>query len=110
MADNRLNMNKDTLNIAEIPYEDGTIQFRYARVMSEDGTKWIRHGLFQSFYENGKLASEGEYDSGLETGIWKSFHGNGQLAALGEYREGKEVGSWQYWDESGQLENTEYFS
>lgn len=102
-------MKEETLFIAEIPHENGKIKFRYSRYMSEDQTKWIRHGLFQVFHENGNLSSEGEYEHGLETGIWKDFHDNGQLAAQGEYKEGKEVGVWQYWDSSGNEEEPEDF-
>ena len=102
-------MNKDTLHIAEIPHENGNIKFRYSRVMSDDGSRWIRHGLFQAFHENGNLASEGIYEKGLETGIWKDFHENGRLAAQGEYKEGKEIGEWQYWDSKGNLEGSQVF-
>ncbi len=55
------------LNIAEIPYDDdGAVKFRYARVMSTDGTRWIRHGLFRSFHPDGVPSAQGEYRDGLE--------------------------------------------
>ena len=38
--------NEKVLYIAEIPYETGEIHFRYSCRLSEDGTKWIRDGLF----------------------------------------------------------------
>ena len=100
-------MNDNTLQIAEVPYENGSIKFRYARYMSEDGTRWIRHGLFQALHENGGLSSEGTYKNGLEAGIWKDFHENGQVAAQGEYIGGKQVGVWRYWDSSGNPEGIE---
>ena len=71
------------LNIAEIPYDSGAIRFRYARVMAPDRTRWIRHGLFVEYHENGKLVSEGQYVDGKEDGLWRDFHANGQLAAEG---------------------------
>ena len=89
------------LNIAEIPYEDGTIQYRYARYLSDDGTRWIRHGLFLAYHPNGQLASEGHYADGHEQGLWKDFHENGQMAAKGEYEAGQEVGRWEYWNDDG---------
>ncbi len=55
------------LNIAEIPYESGSIRFRYARVMAPDGTRWIRHGLFVAYYEAGSVVSEGQYIDGKRT-------------------------------------------
>src|SRR5262245_40075089 len=49
------------LHIAEIPYENGTIRFGYARILSADGTRWIKHGLFSAHHPNGTLSSEGMY-------------------------------------------------
>jgi len=89
------------LNIAEIPYESGSIRFRYSRYMAPDGTRWIRHGLFRAYHENGALASEGTYEDGAEHGPWRDFHPNGQLAAEGRYERGEEAGTWRHWDENG---------
>jgi antitoxin component YwqK of YwqJK toxin-antitoxin module len=91
----------EELNIAEIPYESGTIRFRYSRYLSGDGTKWIRHGLFRAFHENGSLASEGNYTDGVEDGLWRDYHENGQLAAEGNYECGVEVDPWRHWDSNG---------
>jgi len=74
------------LNIAEIPYESGAIRFRYARVMAPDRTRWIQHGLFVEYNENGIVISEGQYADGKEDGLWRDFHPNGQPAAEGSYR------------------------
>jgi antitoxin component YwqK of YwqJK toxin-antitoxin module len=89
------------LNIAEIPYEDGVVQYRYARYLSEDGLRWIRHGLFCAYHPNGNLASEGAYVDGQEHGSWTDYHANGQTAAKGNYDKGVEVGHWDYWNEDG---------
>ena len=92
------------LNIAEIPYASGTIRFRYARYMSEDGSKWIRHGLFRQYHENGTVISEGTYEHGTEHGLWRDYYPNGQLAAEGQYEQGSETGVWRYWKEDGSPE------
>ena len=89
------------LNIAEIPYGDGIIRCRYARYMSADGTRWIRHGLFRGYHPNGALASEGTYVDGQEQGLWTDYHENGQIAAKGHYDSGKEVGRWEFWNADG---------
>lgn len=103
-------MNKqETLEIAEIPYETGEIHFRYSRYLAPDKAKWIRHGLFRAYHENGQLASEGEYEHGLEVGVWSDYHENGQRAAQGEYRHGKENGRWRFWNSSGELERETIF-
>lgn len=97
------------LYIAEIMYETGELRFRYSRKMSPDGTRWIRDGRFEEFYKNGNLASEGNYDDGLEEGYWKDYHENGKLAAEGYYSKGKETGTWRYYDEDGRLEEEETY-
>ena len=95
---------RDVLSIVEIPYETGERQLRYSRYMSNDGTRWIRHGLFEAYYKNGQLSSEGTYEDGMEVGMWRDYHDNGRLAAEGEYKEGRENGRWRYWRSDGTLE------
>jgi antitoxin component YwqK of YwqJK toxin-antitoxin module len=89
------------LNIAEIPYDTGEIRFRYSRYLASDGSKWIRHGPFASYYKTGSVASEGSYQHGAEHGAWRDFHENGQVAAEGSYELGVESGEWKYWAEDG---------
>lgn len=89
------------LSSAEIPYDSGEIRFRYSRYISEDGTRWIRHGVFRTYHRNGALASEGTYVDGFENGLWRDFHENGQLAAEGYYERGQETGEWKYWNADG---------
>ncbi len=98
----------ETLHVAEIPYEDGQIQFRYSRYMSADGTKWIRHGLFRSYYPNGAVASEGDYEHRNEVGIWHDYHEDGRLAAEGRYRNGEKIGRWMFWNSDGSSESESY--
>ncbi|MDQ0469774.1 toxin-antitoxin system YwqK family antitoxin [Labrys wisconsinensis] len=97
------------LSIAEIPYENGNIEYRYTRTMSPDGTRWIKNGLFHHFYPDGSLSSEGTYVEGREHGLWTDYHPNGQLAARGLYENGKEVGKWEFWNSDGtpDIENDE---
>jgi antitoxin component YwqK of YwqJK toxin-antitoxin module len=96
----------ETLHIAEIPYETGELRFRFARRRSRDGQAWIREGLFQEFFRNGRLASEGLFKDDREDGHWREFYENGELAAEGDYRDGKEQGRWLYWDEDGNPEES----
>lgn len=92
------------LHIAEIPYPSGGLKYRYSRYLSDDGTRWIRHGLFCAYHEHGALMSEGTYSHGLEAGAWSDFHPNGQLAAQGFYKDGVEVGVWYFWNSDGASE------
>lgn len=89
------------LEIAEIPYPTGTVRYRYGRYLASDGTRWIRHGEFRSYHEDGALASEGRYEHGSEHGLWRDFHANGQIAAEGQYVNGVEAAGWRYWGEDG---------
>lgn len=91
--------------IAEIFYDSGALRYRYARYLAADGGRWVRHGPFVAYYEDGTIASEGTYEHGVEHGRWKDFHPNGTLAALGNYDRGVEAGEWQYWDANGQCES-----
>ncbi|MBI5279576.1 MAG: hypothetical protein HY854_24300 [Burkholderiales bacterium] len=89
------------LNIAEIPYESGAVHLRYARALAADGTRWLRHGLFVEYAENGTVISEGSYQLGKEQGLWRDYYPNGRPAAVGEYEDGLENGVWQFWDAEG---------
>lgn len=92
------------LSIAEIPYENGSIHFQYSRYLSEAGDRWIRHGPFFAYHENGVIASKGSYRDGVEDGQWEDFHSNGQLAAKGNYENGQKAGEWHYWKADGSPE------
>lgn len=96
--------NDGVLNIAEIPYPSGKVQFRYSRYLAKNGSEYIRHGLFVAYHENGIVASEVVYEHGIETGPCRDYYPNGQLAAEGVYLKGKEHGLWRYWNQDGQLE------
>ena len=99
----------DVLNIAEVPFKSGKIQYRYSRYLTNDGAQWIRHGLFTAYHENGQLLSEGLYEHGLETGTWRDFYANGQIAAEGVYVAGKEHGLWRSWATDGESQATIQF-
>ena len=94
------------LEIAEIPYENGAVRCRYARYLSNDRSRWIRHGLYLAYHPDGSPKSEGAYEHGLEKGLWRDFHPNGQLAAEGMYEDGVQVGEWHFWAPDGQPEQT----
>jgi antitoxin component YwqK of YwqJK toxin-antitoxin module len=93
-----------TLQIAEILYESGAVKHRYSRYRSEDGSRWVRHGLFESYSAEGVLTSQVQYSDGVEEGPSRDFHPNGEVAAEGEYRAGKEHGHWRFYSPSGGLQ------
>ena len=96
------------LSIAEILHASGGVRFRYARVLSEDGSRWLRHGLFVEYDENGAVVSEGSYLMGKEHGLWRDYYPNGKPAAEGEYEAGLEHGPWRFWDENGNVRSASF--
>ena len=92
--------------IVEIPYASGVVHLRYGRYLSADGRRWVRHGPYQEFYEDGTVASAGQYEDGLAQGHWRDYHENGQLAADGYFVDGAEDGVWQFWTAKGKEEET----
>jgi len=94
----------------------------------------IRHGSFKSWYENGQINSQAEYNNGVQIGRFLYWHANGQKAvegyyddgervgewtwyhlnglksATGEFADGQPVGEWLWWEESGQLAKQHDFS
>ena len=92
---------ENDLNIAEIHYDSGAIKFRYSRVLSLDGTRWVLHGFFLAYHVNGNVASEGHFTDGKEDGLWRDFHSNGVLASEGRYCLGRQVGVWRFWMSDG---------
>ena len=88
------------IDVALVVSSSGEVRFRYQRVRGASGD-WVRHGLFVSFHDNGRVAQEGVYEHGMETGTWRDFHPNGQLASEGNYLRGREQGLWRFWAETG---------
>lgn len=60
-----------------------------------------RHGLYQSWRDDGSADSEGQYNKGLRDGDWTWWHPNGTVAAVGRYEKGLRVGTWRLWYEDG---------
>lgn len=88
------------LNIAEFR----TTPARSIQVLTgvvNDGSRWVREGIFREYHRNGQVIAEGMYANGKEQGIWREYYENGQLAAEGYYENGEEVGTWQYWNPDG---------
>ena len=62
-----------------------------------------KSGLFKFWHENGQLASTGEYRDDQPVGEWVWYYQNGQKSSVGKYDHGKLVGNWRWWDEQGKL-------
>jgi len=94
------------LEIAEIVSESGSVKYRYSRYLTEDRSRWIRHGLFVAYFPDGSVASEVNYSHGVEDGASRDYHSNGRIAATGFYKAGKEHGQWEFFDIEGRPERS----
>ena len=58
-----------------------------------DSSLNINEGLYQSFFLNGKKASEGNYLKGLEIGLWEKWDSLGYLFDSSHFENGKKIDS-----------------
>ena len=65
--------------------------------------KGEKHGYWEDYYSNGKLAYKGTYVDGNRHGYWESYHSNGNLCSKGNYVDGKEHGYWERYYDNGDL-------
>jgi len=66
------------------------------------------HGLFTSWYRDGKKEFRGTMEAGEMKGVWTYWYRNGQKEKEGEYEcTHQEVGVWTYWDQEGNFRKTE---
>ncbi|MCC9607153.1 hypothetical protein LOC68_14265 [Blastopirellula sp. JC732] len=60
-----------------------------------------RHGKWITYYSNGQIQVEGEYEFDVPVGRFIWWYPNGQKAIQGSYVSGKEDGRWLWWHENG---------
>ena len=58
-------------------------------------------GKYQSFYQNGSLATKGYYHNNLSDSIWTFYFENGKMKASGKYHRSVQNGKWKYFFENG---------
>lgn len=64
-------------------------------------SKHCKDGLEKTFFDNGFLASAGEYLKGKRTGPWQHNYDTGKTLAEGEYLGGLKVGNWIFYYANG---------
>jgi len=97
--------------IRTFDFIDGQQVFLTEREYYESGQKRMegplvnrrREGLWKSYYEDGKIWSEGEYKDGLRDGITITYHPNGVKRFEGAFYQSKKSGIWKFWDENGEF-------
>jgi antitoxin component YwqK of YwqJK toxin-antitoxin module len=78
-------------------YSTGVVKFKGQFRFGE------RHGHWMSFFPNGKLWSEMEYDKGVRHGLNITYYITGQTRYSGFYKNNKQDSVWCYYDSTGQL-------
>ena len=63
----------------------------------------VNHGSFTMWYDNGKKRIKGVYENGLKHGLTIAWHKNGVKWQQRSYHLGNPVGTWKSWDEKGTL-------
>ena len=66
------------------------------------------YGYWRTYYENGRVASEGHYPLVLNKTIIAKGE-NSEDGISGIYHENPKQGAWKYWYENGNLERVEYY-
>lgn len=55
------------------------------------------------YFENGKIASEGNFKNGLPEGQWKAYFPSEVLKSVGSKQRGKSEGVWKFYNDDGNL-------
>lgn len=63
-----------------------------------------KDSIWTWYYENGKKMQEVSSFNGNRNGPATTWWENGKIKSQGNYIEGKETGLWKYWDSTGNLE------
>lgn len=66
--------------------------------------KYVKHGEYKVFFENGQIKEIGMYDNNKKIGDWKEYNYHGELRRIRKYEKGKLISDDKYgiWKEFGQ--------
>ena len=70
----------------------------------------VFHGPVWRFHRNGRVQAKDRFVDGELDGERSTYWDNGRLASQGAVQKGERVGVWRYWDEEGHLAYEEGFS
>lgn len=93
---------------------DGKRKAVYEREFYEDGnllkegplsSMEKRDGTWKSYYRDGSLWSEGDYNNGIREGSTVTYFANGQKRYEGQFTRAQKSGVWKFWDENGESES-----
>ena len=88
------------MNTAEIKREN------FINLYNEKGEK---HGVWEDYFDNGKLRYRRNFVNGKKQGAWEHYYGNGQLLYRANFVDGKKHGVRESYYYNGELcHRTEY--
>ena len=62
-----------------------------------------QNGQFTWWHQNGQKILEGNFDHGKQDGVWTWWYPTGQKSIRGEYVHGHPTGRWTWWKEDGKV-------
>ena len=68
-----------------------------------------KHGVWETFHNNGLLQSKKNYKDGKEHGVWEWYYPNGQLEWEVNWKDGKRNGEQLEYSRSGKLHKTKIY-
>jgi len=68
-----------------------------------------KHGLWETYYENGLLKNKANYRDGKNDGTWEVYSYDGSLSVKGIFKDGKKDGLWKTFFQNGQVESKETY-
>jgi antitoxin component YwqK of YwqJK toxin-antitoxin module len=82
--------------LKESYFANGKLSERYTLVEGKF------HGKYTSFYENGNLRAEGQYENNIMVGEWKYYYEDGEMLSRQKFEKGKLI-FLEAWDEESNL-------
>jgi TonB family protein len=77
-----------------------TIEIEYTVLKKK---KYVKHGEYKKYFEDGQLKEIGEYDNNKKHGDWKEYNYHGQIRRIRKYDKGRLISDEKFgiWKESG---------
>ncbi len=69
----------------------------------------VNHGLWQYYFENGRLNMAGNIEGSSREGKWQFYYENGALKSEGNFDDDKKNGIWNYFYEDGTLKAQAFY-
>ena len=66
-------------------------------------------GKWKFYYESGSIKAKGFYKDSQADSLWMYYYENGTVSSKGELLKGKKVGNWQFFYENGSKKSSGYY-